>query len=90
MAAPRAYPDHYGILKVSPTATLQDIREAYLRLALQYHPDKNPRVSATAEFQVVSTISPALSFPDRFCFLPQVLPLLKNVGPQTMFPIAVV
>jgi len=33
--------DHYKILELSPSATLPEIKKAYRRLALQYHPDKN-------------------------------------------------
>lgn len=33
--------DHYQILGVTPHSTLADIKKAYRRLAVQYHPDKN-------------------------------------------------
>ena len=43
---------YYDVLGVPPTASAKEIRDAYRRLARQYHPDKNP--DTTAEFQAVN------------------------------------
>ena len=51
MARAVELPDFYSILRVSPFAPIEVIRESYYRQALRDHPDKNKNVGATERFQ---------------------------------------
>lgn len=59
--------DYYLILEVSREATADDVKKAYRRLALRWHPDKNPQDPATAEakFKLVSEAYEVLSDPEK-------------------------
>jgi DnaJ-class molecular chaperone len=56
----------YQILGVAPTATADEIRSAYRKLAKQLHPDLNPgKPEAEARFKTVSAAYDLLSDPDK-------------------------
>jgi len=39
--------NHYQLLDITPSASMEEIKEAYLKLAFRYHPDRN-QMSLTA------------------------------------------
>src|SRR5260221_2424760 len=53
--------DFYKILGVSKSATPQEIKTAYRKLALQYHPDKNKGKEAEEKFKEVTKAYEVLS-----------------------------
>lgn len=55
--------DYYGVLEVPRSAAPEDIRRAYRRLALKWHPDKNPdnKAEAEARFKEISEAYEVLS-----------------------------
>ena len=46
--------DYYDILGVSKNATKEEIKKVYRKLALKYHPDKNPSKEAGEKFKEIS------------------------------------
>jgi curved DNA-binding protein CbpA len=49
--------DLYAVLELPITATDDDVRKAYRRLAVRWHPDKNPEdlINAERRFKEVRT-----------------------------------
>jgi hypothetical protein len=55
--------DYYEILQVRRQASQAEIKRAFRRLALQYHPDKNPDVRAEQVFKEINEAYEVLSDP---------------------------
>lgn len=62
----QTFKDYYAALGVSPDADEQTIKQAYRKLARQYHPDVNPGdANAEARFKEINEAYQALSDPER-------------------------
>ncbi|XP_022976178.1 dnaJ homolog subfamily B member 4 [Cucurbita maxima] len=59
--------DYYNILKVNRNANDDDLKKAYRRLAMKWHPDKNPNSKKEAEtkFKQISEAYEVLSDPQK-------------------------
>ena len=57
--------DYYGTLGVKKTASAEDIRKAFRKLARKYHPDVNPDKSAEEKFKTLSEANDVLSDPKK-------------------------
>ena len=55
--------DPYAVLRVPSTANAAEVRDAYLRLAKQSHPDRYPDAGATARMQRINQAWAILSDP---------------------------
>lgn len=61
-----AFIDYYSILGVQKTASADDIKKAYRKLARKYHPDVNPdNEEAKRKFQQVNEANEVLSDPEK-------------------------
>lgn len=60
------YKDYYKVLGIGRDASAEDIKKAYRKLALQYHPDRNPGdKTAEDKFKEVNEANQVLSDPEK-------------------------
>ena len=60
------FKDYYKILGVEKEATQEEIKKAYRKLALKYHPDRNPdNKQAEEKFKEITEANEVLSNPDK-------------------------
>jgi curved DNA-binding protein len=60
------FKDYYKVIGVDKSASIEDIKKAYRKLAVKYHPDKNPgNKSAEDKFKEISEANEVLSNPEK-------------------------
>lgn len=57
-------PNHFAVLSVDRTSTKEDIKRAYKKMSLMYHPDKNDSPEAPKMFNLVKDAYDVLTDPD--------------------------
>src|SRR5690242_8849639 len=57
--------DYYQVLGITKSASADEIKKAYRKLALQYHPDRNKTKEADAKFKEVTKAYEVLSDPQK-------------------------
>lgn len=62
MTSPR---DCYEVLGIKKTASEAEIKAAYRKLALQYHPDRNKETGATEKFKEINAAYEVLGNPEK-------------------------
>src|ERR1700690_860852 len=76
--------DYYAVLGVKKTASAEDIRKAFRKLARKYHPDVNPGdKSAEEKFKALSEANDVLSDPKKRKIYDQVGFYSDNIDPAT-------
>src|SRR6202050_722489 len=82
--ATTAKKDYYEILGVKKSASAEDIRKAFRKLARKYHPDVNPGdKSAEEKFKTLSEANDVLSDPKKRKIYDQVGFYSDNIDPAT-------
>src|SRR3954447_9884352 len=76
--------NYYDLLGVKKTATVEDVRKAFRKLARKYHPDVNPGDKAAEEkFKQISEANDVLSDPKKRKIYDQLGYYSDNIDPAT-------
>src|SRR5580692_2790956 len=76
--------DYYAVLGVKKTASAEEIRKAFRKLARKYHPDVNPGdKSAEEKFKALSEANDVLSDPKKRKIYDQLGFYSDNIDPAT-------
>lgn len=65
MPGVQTHMDYYEVLSVSRTASADEIKSSYRKLALKYHPDRNKEPGAAEQFARINEAYAVLSDPEK-------------------------
>lgn len=57
--------DYYDVLGISRNASDEDVKKAFRKLALKYHPDRNKKTDAAGKFKEINEAYQVISDPDK-------------------------
>lgn len=72
--------DYYAILKIEVSAEAEEIKTAFRKMALKYHPDRNKSADAVDQFNQIQKAYEVLSDPARRRIYDQKLDLSQHTG----------
>ncbi|KAI8807563.1 DnaJ-domain-containing protein [Cladochytrium replicatum] len=65
MESSSEFVDYYALLEITPKSTDDQIRQAYIKQSLKWHPDRSTSPEATAKFQQIAEAYYTLSDQER-------------------------
>jgi len=77
--------DYYEVLGIERSASDEDIKKAFRKMAMKHHPDRNHEDGAAEKFKEINEAYEVLSNPekraayDRFGLAPDQMPLVRAV-----------